>query len=220
MGSQYLAYSVRFIYISRILSEHTHPLFPSFILNFKRLAYRTTWIEFPEVETTMRVIGAPPSGTRPDGRPIYTLPVIVDPTVNPASPIIISNANNIAEYLDAAYPARPVFPEGSRAVQTLFVHYIQEVFIKPLLPILVPVSHRRLPERTQSHFRTSGGSSSNEAERPHAMPAGPQREHAWRAVQEQFDFLHIILSKNVGDGDGIVTMGSVGFSCYVEVSKC
>ncbi|KAF9013577.1 hypothetical protein BDZ89DRAFT_963198 [Hymenopellis radicata] len=167
-----------------------------FILNYKRLRYRTVWVEFPDVEATIRSIGAPHSSTRSDGRRIYTLPVIVDPTRNPAAPEMISNTNTIAEFLEYSYPARPVFPPGSRALQTLYVHYIQEIFVKPLLPIMVPLSHQRLPERSQSHFQAAS-----------ALPPGPQREAAWAAVKEQFDFLSMILSKNSGDGDGVVAMG-------------
>ncbi|KAF6760634.1 hypothetical protein DFP72DRAFT_805111 [Ephemerocybe angulata] len=169
-----------------------------FILNFKRLRYRTVWIDFPEVESTLASMGAPPSGVGSSGKPIYTLPVLVDPTNNPRAPKVLSNPNVIAEYLESAYPARPVFPEGSRAMQTMFVHYIQDVFCKPLLPIMVPLSHQQLPERSQAHFR--GGM-------PTAVLTGPQRDMAWKAVKDQFDFLAAILDKNTGDGDGIVAMG-------------
>jgi len=180
-------------------------------LNYKRLPYRTTWVDFPDVESTLRSIGAPPSAIRNDGRPIFSLPVIVDPLRSPNSPAILSNANSIAEYLESAYPARPVFPEGSRALQTLFVHYIQEIFLKPLLPIMVPLSHQRLPEPSQSHFGSHGhptaGSSSSSAAAQHSS-TGLRNEQAWYAVQQQFDFLATILDKNAGaDGDGVVVMG-------------
>ncbi|KAH6887254.1 hypothetical protein BKA70DRAFT_1390372 [Coprinopsis sp. MPI-PUGE-AT-0042] len=78
-----------------------------FILNYKRVPYRTVWLEINEVEAAMHRIGAPASGSQ--------------------------------------YPARPVFPEGSRAVQSLFVHYVQEVFSKPLLALMVPLSHQPPP---------------------------------------------------------------------------
>lgn len=155
------------------------------------------WVEYADIETTLRAIGAPPSHVK-NGRPTYALPVIVDPLRSRSSPAILSNANTIAEYLETTYPARPVYPEGSRALQSLFVHFIQEVFAKPLLPILVPLSHQRLSERSQAHI---GG----------AVPvqlAGNQREQAWLAVKEQFDFLARILDKNAGsDGNGVVAMG-------------
>ncbi|KAG5637414.1 hypothetical protein H0H81_004672 [Sphagnurus paluster] len=169
-----------------------------FILNYKRLRYRTIWVEFPDVEETLRGLSAPPSSTRSDGRPVYTLPVIVDPTRNPMRPEIFANTNHIAEYLEAAYPARPVFPDGSRAVQALFVHYIQEVFAKPLLPIMVPLSHQQLQLR---------GHGARVPQQMAPALSGPQREQAWQAVKEQFDFLARILDKNSGDGDGTVTMG-------------
>ncbi|KAJ7647943.1 hypothetical protein FB45DRAFT_732696 [Roridomyces roridus] len=189
-----------------------------FILNYKRLRYRTAWVEFPDVEATLRAIGAPPSASRSDGRPIYTLPVIVDPTRNPRAPQILSNPNNIAEYLEASYPARPVFPEGTRAMQTLFVHYIQEVFVKPLLPIMVPLSHQGLPARSQSHFRPGApGYASPHSGSGLSLP-GPQREQAWRSVKEQFDFMAMILDKNVGDGDGVVVCGNE--VSYADFALC
>ncbi|KAJ7574798.1 hypothetical protein C8J56DRAFT_1058224 [Mycena floridula] len=166
------------------------------ILNYKRLRYRTIWLEFPDVEMTLRAIAAPPSAVRSDESPVYTLPVIVDATRNPSSPTIISNTNNIAEYLESTYPARPVYPEGSRALQTLFAHYIQEIFAKPLLAIMVPLSYQRMGERSQTHFASQI-----------PAPSGPHRERAWGLVKEQFDFLAAILDKNVGDGDGICAMG-------------
>lgn len=165
-----------------------------FILNYKRLPYRTQFIEFVDVEKTLRSMNAPPAAARPDGSPIYNLPVIYDPRTNN----VITNANLIAEYLETTYPARPVYPDGSRALQTLFVHYIQEVFVKPLLPIMVPMTHDHLPERSQAHFQ-------KQAYNP---LSGPQKEQAWLAVKEQFDFLASMLDKNAGiDGDGIVAMG-------------
>ncbi|KAE9406723.1 hypothetical protein BT96DRAFT_915155 [Gymnopus androsaceus JB14] len=179
-----------------------------FILNYKRLPYRTKWVEFQDIEATLRSIGAPPSSRRSDGRPVYTLPVIVDPTRNPSHPEILSNPNNIAEYLETHYPARPVFPDGSRAMQSLFVHYIQEVFAKPLLPIMVPLSARGLPERSQPPVSTAN-----------SLPPGPQRERAWQLVKEQFDFLASILDKNSGDGDGVCAMGhSVSYADFALCS--
>ncbi|KAF8637039.1 hypothetical protein AX16_010894 [Volvariella volvacea WC 439] len=186
-----------------------------FILNYKRLRYHTVWVEFPDVENTLRAIGARPTGqSRTDGRLLYTLPTIVDPTHNPVHPEIISNANHIAEYLETAYPARPVFPEGTRALQTLFVHYVMEIFVKPLLTIMVPLSHQNLPERSRSHFGQFGGmggvggmGGNGGQSNGHGALTPAQREQAWQAVEEQFNFLAMILDKNSVDGDGVVVMG-------------
>jgi glutathione S-transferase len=66
-------------------------------------------------------------------------------------------------------------------MQTLFVHFIQEVFSKPLFPIMFPTSPQSL--------------------------VLSERELAWMAVKEQFDFLATIMDKNCVSGDGIVAMG-------------
>ncbi|EMD36294.1 hypothetical protein CERSUDRAFT_84368 [Gelatoporia subvermispora B] len=168
-----------------------------FVLNYKRLRYQTLWVELADVEATLRAINAPPTSYNSDRRSVYTLPVIVDFTRSKTSPVVLSNADNIVEYLERTYPARPIFPEGSRALQTLFVQHIQKRFVKPLLPILVPLSHARLRERSQAPVSPT----------PTEL-VGTQREQAWRAVKEEFDFLAWILEKNAApDGDGIVVMG-------------
>lgn len=176
------------------------------VLNYKRLPYRTVWVELPDVETTLRAINAPPSSYRSDGRPVYSLPVIEDPSRSQNRPVILSHPNKIAEHLETTYPARPLFPDGSRALQSLFVHYIQEFFAKPLLPILVPLSHQRLPERSQSHFRSSRSA----VPVPATVVSGSQLEQYWWVVKQQFDFMASMLDKNSGPdaaGDGVVAMG-------------
>ncbi|KAI9462583.1 hypothetical protein HD554DRAFT_1450671 [Boletus coccyginus] len=185
------------------------------ILNYKRLPYRTCWVEFPDVEKTLRAINAPPTSIRPDGRPVYTLPAILDPTrmstgtylglsgsLTQSHPVVLTHANTIAEYLEHAYPARPVVPEGTRALQALFVHYIAEVFVQPLLQIMIPLSHQRLPPHVQNHFHVGVADQRDDYEQ-HAR----RREGQWVAVQAQFAFLAGILEKNAGDGDGDVAMG-------------
>ena len=157
----------------------------------------------------MRMLGAPPTSYKPDGRPLYTLPVIVDPLRNRSAPAVLSNVGAIADYLEAAYPARPIFPDGARALQTLFAHYVQDVFAKPLLPILVPLTHQCLPERAQVHVRPASRGPSGVGMGPASGAAltSTQREQAWAAVREQFNFLASILDKNTLGGDGVVAMG-------------
>ncbi|KAG8221405.1 hypothetical protein J3R82DRAFT_1588 [Butyriboletus roseoflavus] len=190
------------------------------ILNYKRLPYRTCWVEFPDIEPTLRAINAPPTSTRPDGRPVYTLPAILDPThvsssthfdpsgsLSQPHPVVLTHPNTIAEYLEHTYPARPVVPEGTCALQTLFVHYVSEIFVQPLLQILVPLSHQRLPPRVQNHFRAGvAGHRGDTYDTAGALHAR-RREEQWVAVQAQFAFLAGILEKNACDGDGDVAMG-------------
>lgn len=189
--------------VSSLLLGPHHLLALRFVLNYKRLPYRTVWVEYHDVERTLRSVGAPPASIGRDGRPVYALPAILVPQRPSESPIVLSSANVIVEYLETAFPARPIFPEGSRALQAAFVHYLNDVVAKPLLAIMIPLSHMRLPEHVQTHFR---GSST--AGMPGYLTPGPQREQAWLAVKEKFDFLAGLLDKNSGpDGDGLVAMG-------------
>jgi len=103
------------------------------VLNYKRLLYRTAWVEYQDVERTLRSIGAPPASVGRDGRPVYALPAIMVPQRPSEPPIVLSSANAIVEYLEMTHPARPVFPDGSRALQLAFVHYLNDVVVKPLL---------------------------------------------------------------------------------------
>jgi len=72
-----------------------------YALNIKKLEFDTVWLEFHEVEPTITKLGGKPTGTKPDGTPWYTLPVIYDP----ATKQVVSNSREIAEYLDKQYPA-------------------------------------------------------------------------------------------------------------------
>ncbi|GAW07250.1 glutathione S-transferase [Lentinula edodes] len=91
-------------------------------LNFKGLAYRTEWIEYPDIEALCIKIGAAPTDVKADGTtPEYTLPVIFDPSTNKA----ISDSFNIAQYLDTTYPDTPrLIPPGTRALQSGFAQYV------------------------------------------------------------------------------------------------
>jgi hypothetical protein len=79
-------------------------------LNYKGLAYKTEWIEYPDIADLCKKIGAEPTMIRKDGRPYYSLPVIQDPKTG----AVISDSARIAEYLDETYPDTPkVFPAGA-----------------------------------------------------------------------------------------------------------
>ena len=75
----------------------------SFVLNYKHLAYKTTWVELPDIAALCAQLGAPPTGTKPDGTPHYTLPVLFDPRTRRA----VADSTQIARYLDETYPDTP-----------------------------------------------------------------------------------------------------------------
>ncbi|KAI0322128.1 hypothetical protein OF83DRAFT_1095380 [Amylostereum chailletii] len=71
-------------------------------LNYKRLDYTTHWTPTSLAETTCIAHGIPPSSTRADGTPHYTLPALIDHTVSP--PVRLSDSTRIIDYLERTYP--------------------------------------------------------------------------------------------------------------------
>ncbi|KAF8996519.1 hypothetical protein BDQ17DRAFT_1514189 [Cyathus striatus] len=74
-----------------------------YILNYKKIPYRTEYIEYPDIEGFSKKLGIPPTGTNFNGLPFYTLPAIHDSTTG----ITMADSFRIAKYLDATYPETP-----------------------------------------------------------------------------------------------------------------
>ncbi|KAF8518717.1 hypothetical protein JB92DRAFT_2901346 [Gautieria morchelliformis] len=90
------------------------------VLNYKRIPYKTVWLSYPDIESTLTKLGCAAIATKPEDptKSHYTLPAIVDTGSSPPAVIIGSLA--VAEYLDTKYPARPVFPKQGTAPQYTF----------------------------------------------------------------------------------------------------
>ena len=107
-------------------------------MDYKRLPYKTVFVEFSEIARVSQEIGAKPTGTWPDGSPKYTVPAIYDPSTKTA----VSDSVAIAQYLDATYPDTPrVIPEGTEAFQETVLVALRTVVgphSGPLVMTLVP----------------------------------------------------------------------------------
>ncbi|CAE6485262.1 unnamed protein product [Rhizoctonia solani] len=109
-------------------------------LNYKGLPYRVVYLSYPDIEPTLSAQGmAPVSKTFPR----YTLPVIADPPEDPnGKPTFIADSFNIAEYLDAKYPAPKyplAIPPGTRALQKIAVESFNSEVGPALIPIALPL---------------------------------------------------------------------------------
>ncbi|KAF8500069.1 hypothetical protein JB92DRAFT_2980192 [Gautieria morchelliformis] len=146
-----------------------------YALNYKGAPYKTVWIEYPEIEPTMRSIGAAPTKKKPDGSPWYTIPVIVDPsrTATSGGPTVVSDSFHIAEYLDETYSTPstgPLFPPGTKALQQLFYdHFFTNVLLQS-----VPMA---LPEASLTVIKGIGDSPAN------LLSAGNLKTSALKALR-------------------------------------
>ncbi|KAF8878315.1 hypothetical protein BD779DRAFT_1613059 [Infundibulicybe gibba] len=120
-----------------------------FSLNYKGLAYKTEWVEYPDIEPLCKKLGAAPTETKATGEPHYTLPVIFDPRTKRA----ISDSAVIAEYLDEQYPETPkLFPEGTHALQYAFMDAYEQT-LDALWAFAFPQTCARLRPGSEPYFR-------------------------------------------------------------------
>jgi glutathione S-transferase len=168
-------------------------------LNFKKLPYETVWVEYPDIEKICKEIGAEATRTHSDGRPLYTLPAILDPNTNTA----VSDSYRIAEYLEKTYPDSPkLFPKGSEGMQAAFY----ELFTKTVhagFPRLVLNAVRDVLNPTsQAHFRASV----EELFGDKMEEFNEGAEEQWEGFKAAFSKVAVWYDKNGGNfiqGDGL-----------------
>ncbi|THU86510.1 hypothetical protein K435DRAFT_868230 [Dendrothele bispora CBS 962.96] len=95
-------------------------------LNFKGIPYKAVWVEYPDIENTLKDLGIAASATKSDGKtPHYTLPAIYDPATKTG----LTESLAIAKYLDEKYPDKPILmPKGTEV--SGFVIWIRILFGK------------------------------------------------------------------------------------------
>jgi glutathione S-transferase len=123
-------------------------------LNYKGLAFTTIYIEYQDVEATCKEAGIPPSGTKRDGTPKYTLPSIIDP----ATGIAVSDSQRIAKYLDETYPDKPmIYPNGSRALHAAFIAALSNKFLPFIKFGMDIIASKIITEKSEAYFRRERG---------------------------------------------------------------
>ncbi|KAL5504852.1 hypothetical protein ACEPAH_7515 [Sanghuangporus vaninii] len=164
-------------------------------LNYKGIPYKTEWVEYPDIESTLKQIGGAPTGKWSDGRDYYSLPAIHDS----ATGKVIVDSARIAAYLDETYPDKPVlYPPSSKAATAVLDHVVGENFSVPIRPINLPAAHKILNPPSQVYFRTTREKMSGKKLEDFAPP-GPVRDAVWKTVKEGLDRLADFYERNGED---------------------
>lgn len=164
-------------------------------LNYKGIPYKTQWIEYPDIEETLKKLGGTPTSTKDDGRDHYTLPAIHDSTTRKT----ITDSMDIAVYLEEKYPDTPsLFPKGTRAATELLNYHFMTTVSAKLLPLLLPPTCLSLNPPSAEYFRRTREQSYGKTLEEFAPP-GPARDEAWAKVKEGLELLASIYAKN-GEG--------------------
>lgn len=149
-----------------------------YALNIKGLPYKTTWVEYPDIASVAKQVGASHTSVGPSG-PHYTAPFIQDPSKN----TVIADSFKIAEYLDAAYPdTTPLIPKGTAGLQNTFS---ETFFTKVGYPIYAYINHatmKQLPERSQIYWRKTREASFGAAIEEIAPEGSVKKTELWKAT--------------------------------------
>ncbi|KZT27479.1 hypothetical protein NEOLEDRAFT_1176878 [Neolentinus lepideus HHB14362 ss-1] len=149
-------------------------------LKFKGLPYKTVWVEYPNIQSLSKEIGAAPTTVDIDGSPKYTLPAIYDPKTKRA----ISDSQDIAEYLDATYPETPVlFPSGTLALQFAFQEAFTLIGLGSVFPPMIQDTMNILNEESKNFYRRTREAAFRKKVEE-ICPLGPIRDEAWRKARE------------------------------------
>ncbi|KAF8208742.1 glutathione S-transferase [Mycena galopus ATCC 62051] len=152
-----------------------------YALNYKGLAYRTIWIEYPDIVDLCKRIGAEPSMLFKDGSPYYSLPVIQDPKTGQ----VISDSARIADYLDATYPDTPeLIPAGTHVLQRAF-RVACDNATEPLWQYIIPAVAKILRPKSEEYYvRTREEDYGQKL--TDVWPASEAHAKTWKEVEEGF----------------------------------
>ncbi|KAK1069743.1 hypothetical protein LTR74_004622 [Friedmanniomyces endolithicus] len=118
------------------------------MLNYKKIPYRTIFLEFPDIEPTLKKLGVDP-GTIPSGQKntFYSVPTIQHLPTN----TLLMDSSRIAHFLETTYPDPPVplvSPLGTK-IETHSRLVIGNVFRTSIMPRETHI----LSPRSQEYFR-------------------------------------------------------------------
>jgi glutathione S-transferase len=171
-----------------------------YALNIKGLAFKTEWIEYPDIQAFYKQHNIPHVDTKPDGSPHYTLPLIHDASTGK----FIADSFGITAYLDEQYPHAPtLLPKGTHALQSAFQFAVGSV-LATLGRIIMPATHTILNEASQGYFHRTKGIDKLR------IPEDKLDEH-WKKFEAEMGIIDDWLKRN-GEGQKFITGDSITYA--------
>ncbi|TDL25792.1 hypothetical protein BD410DRAFT_608003 [Rickenella mellea] len=171
------------------------------LLNYKKLSYKTIWVHFDDLEATCKSIGAAPTSKKPDGSDSYTFPVISVKLTPDSTPIVVSDSPKIASFIEEKFPdpERPLFPEGSRALQAALRSYLVTHVFFALVPVLMEPYIATL---VKPDYYASTRQIWFKVPLDQFIPKGDAEEEEWKKVEQGFDGVAAFLDENADGFSG------------------
>lgn len=185
------------------LSHHSR-----YSLNIKNLPFKTKWVEYPDIESTIKSLGGRPTGKKPDGSDLYTLPVIYDPNTS----TLTVDSFDIALYLDKAYPsvgpqlmssgAAGAQPGDLAALNSAFTKAVQDATMAKF-PLCIPLTGHKLNPPSNAYWwptrqASFGMPMSDYYPKPEKLPG------QWAELENGFS---VVAKWYVGGGEQLFVMG-------------
>ncbi|EED13715.1 conserved hypothetical protein [Talaromyces stipitatus ATCC 10500] len=117
------------------------------MLNYKRIPYKTIFLEFPDIEPTLKELGVNPGKTVDGSQSKYTVPTIHHIPTN----TYIMGSIAIAQFLESTYPEPlvPLTSELGREIELKSRSLVGKTFSNSITPREI----RILSPRSQEYFR-------------------------------------------------------------------
>ncbi|TKA77612.1 hypothetical protein B0A55_03137 [Friedmanniomyces simplex] len=163
------------------------------MLNYKKIPYRTIFLEFPDIEPTLTKLGLDP-GTAPSGaRNKFTLPTIHHLPTN----IHLMDSHPIAHFLESTYPDPPIpltSPLGTE-IELQARAVIGKVFRTCILPREIHI----LSPRAQEYFRRTREADLGGKRLEELLGEG-EEERSWEAAGKGMRGVGELLRTNRAEG--------------------
>ena len=155
------------------------------VLNYKGIPHKTEWVEFPDIAKVAKRIGAPHTFLRRGGEPLYTVPILRDPTTDQC----LAGSLQIALNLERLYPHSPkLFPPGTEDQITDFDNKFYRSVATALAPLLLSRiwAHLRDDSGSKDYFRTTRERMFRGSLESFSAP-GAATDARWIAVREALE---------------------------------
>ncbi|KAJ4360056.1 uncharacterized protein N0V89_000615 [Didymosphaeria variabile] len=159
------------------------------ILNYKQIPYKTVFLEFPDIEPTLKELGIPPNE---QAKHKYTVPTIHHIPTNTYT----MDSPTIARVLESKYPSPPLplTSELGRQIEVKARAVVGPAFYTSLVPREILI----LSPRSQEYFRRT-----REETLGHPIGeliAGNKEEKTWKAIEEDARAAGELMRTNKDEG--------------------
>ncbi|KAM0231830.1 hypothetical protein ACHAP5_010930 [Fusarium lateritium] len=162
------------------------------MLNYKKITYRTIFLEFPDIEPTLKELGIAPHDPSSRSHANYTVPVIQHvPTGK-----YIMDSPAIAEFLESAYPNPPLPLTSDLGHQ---IEAQARSAVAPALRISIPPREILiLSPRSQEYFRAK--TKAHLGCKLEDLVDQENEDKAWADVEKKMEGLGELMMTNKADG--------------------